>query len=410
MKIPAYAFQTALFILLPALLMRYFSLKARSGRLLGDAYERGSDSKPFKRAFLYVLALFALSRLLVFLMATYGAVMTDDISKLSPLNWIRWDANHYIGLAENWYVNEGDPRFHIVFFPLYPAVLRMARVLFGWDAGVFGIVFSNACLLASSVALYCLAYEEYGYSRALLSACLFLFSPMTFFYSLPFSESLFFLLTVLSAYMAVKKKFAWAIVFGALSAYTRILGLLSAVVVFYEMIKDQKGLSASGYIKRIMAVSLIGTGFLAYLYLNYSVTGNAFTFLQYQKEHWSQSMGSVGNTLNYTLENALHYDDIYLRLGTWIPQGIGIMGVTALLCASFRLISASEAAYALLYIWFALSPTWLLSGARYISAMYPMYFCLSALLNGKKRGFTAVIFSAAALVMMFGLYLSGKVM
>ena len=35
-----------------------------------------------------------------------------------------WDADHYLGIIENWYVAEGDPRLHIVFLPLYPALAR----------------------------------------------------------------------------------------------------------------------------------------------------------------------------------------------------------------------------------------------------------------------------------------------
>ena len=32
----------------------------------------------------------------------------------------RWDGSHYIGLIQNGYVNLGDARFHIVFYPLFP--------------------------------------------------------------------------------------------------------------------------------------------------------------------------------------------------------------------------------------------------------------------------------------------------
>ncbi|MFD1909715.1 hypothetical protein ACFSQ7_45830 [Paenibacillus rhizoplanae] len=43
--------------------------------------------------------------------------------------------------------------------------------------------------------------------------------------------------------------------------------------------------------KLILAmVSLVSVSFglLAYLYINYNVTGNAFQFSIYQREHWSQ--------------------------------------------------------------------------------------------------------------------------
>ena len=31
--------------------------------------------------------------------------------------WLKGDAPHYLGIADNWYVTTGDARFHIVFFP-----------------------------------------------------------------------------------------------------------------------------------------------------------------------------------------------------------------------------------------------------------------------------------------------------
>jgi hypothetical protein len=40
-----------------------------------------------------------------------------------------------------------------------------------------------------------------------------------------------------------------------------------------------------------LSLLLIPCGLLVYLYVNYSVTGNALMFLTYQKEHWHQQLG-----------------------------------------------------------------------------------------------------------------------
>ena len=38
--------------------------------------------------------------------------------------WNRWDATHYLSLAEHGYTVTGEGRFSIVFYPLYPWLVR----------------------------------------------------------------------------------------------------------------------------------------------------------------------------------------------------------------------------------------------------------------------------------------------
>ena len=43
--------------------------------------------------------------------------------------WTRWDATHYLKIAESGYTAVGEDRFLIVFFPLYPMSVWCASVL-----------------------------------------------------------------------------------------------------------------------------------------------------------------------------------------------------------------------------------------------------------------------------------------
>src|SRR2546423_3010998 len=43
--------------------------------------------------------------------------------------WTRWDASHYLNLAKDGYTAKGEGRFSIVFYPLYPWLVRAAFVL-----------------------------------------------------------------------------------------------------------------------------------------------------------------------------------------------------------------------------------------------------------------------------------------
>ncbi|MDO4548360.1 MAG: mannosyltransferase family protein [Clostridia bacterium] len=397
-------------VTLPVLLARYFIPKARKAPSpISDAYA-GAEPIPLKNAVVAALLSFVASRALLAVFGLFSGIIASDPGRLNIFNWIKWDADHYLGLADNWYVNEGDARFHIVFFPLYPALIRAFVLAFGFDARVVGIVVSNVCLIISAATMYKMAGEQYGERRGAAAARLFMLSPMTMFFSLPYSESLFFMLTVLAVYMARRRKFALALAFAALASASRLLGLLAAVGVFYEFIRDNRGFKARDYVKYALVTCLASAGFLSYLALNLAVTGDAFTFLAYQREHWSQQMGSLANTLRYTLQNAADYSDENIRLGTWIPQVAAIIVPVILLALTFRRVSPADGAYALLYIWFALSPTWLLSGARYISAMYPLYIMVASLPGGRKGEIVACCASAFLMFYMVHRFLSGGVM
>lgn len=406
---------TALFFcLLTVQLVRYFHItEIFNGRLSKIASFFAAREQALipvtneyrKTPWLWLLLILLLSRALIYAAGLAGAFALNEQERYlsDPLSYfIRWDANHYLGLAENWYVNEGDPRFHIVFFPLYPALVRLINPLFRYNTRVAGLFVSNACLYLSAVVLFKLMRIEFDERAARRAVRYLMFFPLSFFFSLPFSESVFLLTTLLSVYCAKKGKMASAIAFGALCAFSRLLGMIVCVPIFYEFLRRYRERKASGdplapryIVWSFLSTCLVLTGFLAYLIINYRVTGDAFKFMEYESTHWSQSFGSLYNTLSYSLANALAYDSIEFRLSIWIPQSLFILLALAVLCATARRLNRGDSAYAILYLYIAVAPTWLLSGTRYIMALYALYPAL-ALLTRKKwqdasmmAGFTA---------------------
>src|SRR3954451_21058571 len=78
---------------------------------------------PDTEAALLVLLLKAITLIL----AVVGiGVLFDQYDKWATL-WNRWDATHYLNLAENGYVAKGDGRTSIVFYPLSPWLVRAVR-------------------------------------------------------------------------------------------------------------------------------------------------------------------------------------------------------------------------------------------------------------------------------------------
>lgn len=400
--------------LLIVLVVRYFVLPFRPGvlpALAGSAALKRRPRKmaPGKEALLSVGAAFLLSRLLILLIA---AVITRGSAASDPASWVKWDAHHYLGLAENWYVNEGDARFHLVFFPLYPLLIR-GLYLMGMDSMAAGFLISNACLFGAAWALYRLCEMEWGKAAGARAARLLLFAPLSFFFSIPYSESLFVMLTLVSVLMARRRRFGLALALGALASGARLLGLLVAVPIFYEyllVVRERRG-GVRDALLCSLKCAFVAAGFALYLALNWQVTGSPLTFLAHQEEHWSQSMGSLWGTVRYTVVNALKYRNEALQWGTWTAQALAIFCSIALLAASYRKVSPGDGAYALLYIYFAVSPTWLLSGTRYLAAMYALYPMLTVLTEKKRAEYAALAVSiASTCAMVYGYLIANAVL
>lgn len=386
-------------VLLVVGLIRYFAPATRLGMKLTKIEMLEPEASPgslrLGQVWLRIAVWTLLSRAFLLLAAGLFAYFTGEWENMAAHpDWffVRWDAHHYLGIAENGYVNTGDARFHIVFYPLYPWAVRLIRPLFAGNTTAAALTLSNLCLPACGYLLYRIIRDEQGERAAWRGVKFFIFGPISMFFAMPYSESLFMLMTLLSVYFARKRRMAPAILFGALSALARVLGLAVAVSVFYEFLEMARekrregarftGPRVAGY---ALATALIGAGFLVYLGVNWSVTGNPFQFLIYQSEHWSQNFGSLRNTVAYTFENMMTYDNVGLRLSIWGPQLLMILGVLMLLLFTVRRNHPADGAYMLIYTYIAVSPTWLLSGPRYLLAMYALYPILARITKGRVK-------------------------
>lgn len=406
--------------LLAVLLIRYFlspfgSVHAGAGRLLTQdcrPTRRNRSMPPIGEYLLFVLALFATSRLMFILLggvavcARTGSSFFDYLRSLTG-HWIQWDARHYLALAEDWYVNTGDERLKLVFYPLYPAVVRAVNLLFR-NTVFSAFLVSNLALIGSGLLLYRVVAQEMGATGGRRAVFFLMFCPLSFYFSVPYTESMFLLTTLAAVDFARRRRWPGALLMGALSALTRSLGLLTAVCIFYEMMRDaappMKGrpvrmLTQPAYLKRMGLSALlcctVALGFGAYLLLNYQVSGDPFRFLEYQSSNWSQEFGSLRYTISYSFENALSFHNEGYRTGVWIPQLLYLFGVLAILLACCNRIRPGYGAYALLYTYVAYAPTWLLSGPRYLTAMFALYPMLAAL---SRRRWAFILLAALSLI------------
>ncbi|MNZ90980.1 hypothetical protein D3C78_1099520 [compost metagenome] len=234
--------------------------------------------------------------------------------------------------------------------------------------------------------------------------------PAAFFFFIPMTEALFLALSLMCLYFVRKKEWLIGCLCGALAAYTRSPGVLLIVPVAIEFGRDLMGnykrLSKKVFIHRIISavcfLAIISTGLLAYLFINYHVTGNAFQFSIYQREHWSQRFYLFFDTVRYQMEYAVgtfKSGDSRSFLGLWLPNLIAIFSALIIMFMGAKKIRPSYTAYFIVYFAFVVGATWLLSAPRYLLVAFPLAFAAVALTEEKsKDAILTVVFVAGSLL------------
>ena len=357
----------------------------------------------FGAALLFRLAIFV-GLTVLFCVILYPGSGLDTAIQL----WKKWDAWHYINLAElgyHGYTEEGQHLF-VVFFPLYPWLVRLVSSITG-NTMVAGLSVSFLCYAGGCVYFYRLVAWDYGRPaarRALLFLSVF---PYAFFFGGVMTESLFFLTTAGALWYIRRHKWLPAGMFGMLAAMTRMHGLLLIGAAAAELVENMGQLDWKVILRRLPTLLLPALGTLVYLWLNASVTGDPFGFVQMQ-EHWSQGFCWISDTLWYVLQNAISFHTPEVRYEIWIPTILLFPLFFGLLVGACRRFRSMYTLYGFVYLILNYSLSWLLSAGRYLSCALP-FFLFAAVWTEKRPVVTAVLTAAMEggfLINLF-LYLSG---
>lgn len=308
--------------------------------------------------------------------------------------WKCLDSRHYLDIAQDWYLSEGehDRLVQLVFLPGYPLAVRAVTAVTG-DYLVSGFIVSVCAFAAGGCVFYRLLRLDMEHAAAARGVRYLCLAPGAFFFTAPMSEGLFFLLCVSCLYLARRGRWLCAGLCGALAAFTRSVGLSLLVPLVMELVRAfvNGAVSPRRRVEAALSLLLVPAGFGAYLLINYLVSGDPFKFMYYQREHWSQSTGMFFNTAAYQTENFLSAlrDEPTTALGLWLPNLVACFGASAIAFAGARRVRASYTAWLLAYFFVAVGATWLLSAPRYMLVMAPVYAAL-ALLSRSRRTDIAV--------------------
>lgn len=296
--------------------------------------------------------------------------------------WNRWDAVHYLQLAERGYVAAGDGRVSLVFFPLYPWLVRMtAFALHDYLAAAF--VVSAFASVAAGLLLKSLARCDESDEVARNSVWFLFIFPTSFFLHIGYTESLFLALTLGCFLAARKERWALAGLLGAGACLTRVNGLILGPALVTEVVLQYW--KSRRINLRWLWLGLIPFGFLGYLWLNHEVTGDFFAFTKIMEEHWYKKFAPPWTGIS----------DVWLRaLGMNINEGlnefIAVLLISVCTIWSWLRLRPSYAVWISLNWLLMNSTAYVLSVPRYTLTLFPV-FILFARATTERRFWFAML-------------------
>ena len=316
--------------------------------------------------------------------------------------WKCLDSNHYLDIAREWYVpksfletteewfqnsDEVGRAVQLVFLPGYPLVVYPVWRILGNDV-IAGLLVSAAAFPAACCMLYKLLLLDTDHRTAFRTVVMLLLLPGGFFFLAPMSESLYLLLALATLYCFRKKQWLAAGLLGAYCAFTRTVGLLLAAPLILEWIRmrPKKKKQKKHWFFGLAAILAVPVGFLAYLWINKTVSGSATQFLLYQHRWWNQHLGWFFNTASYQTDyliGNLAEGSRESAFGLWLPNLLWHFGTLALFALTAKKLRPSYAAWFIAYFAIAIGATWLLSGPRYLLSM-PVVAMMLATVTKKK--------------------------
>ncbi|WP_099206162.1 glycosyltransferase family 39 protein [Scatolibacter rhodanostii] len=402
---------TPIWVALVAILIFRFTKNSTLASSLPQNTEKESVSKK-ETAFVFAAAL--LFRVgILFLVLFLVRFLSSQDSALPTLTEIfsAWDGTHYVNLVEKGYSGyreAGRPIF-LVFFPLYVWVVRFFR-LFIPNTMAAGLLVSFLSYAGGCCFVYRMVNKLYNRTVALRSILYLSIFPFSFFFGGMMTEGLFLLTTAASLYYTAEHKWWRAGLWGALAAMSRMTGMLTAIAILVEYIEYTKPFRQNidnnwmkRWIIKLPAAGIPFLGTILYLVLNYAVTRNCFSFLEYQG-HWAQGGQWLPNTIRLLVRNAGEYKNESHGVSIWIPELI--LFVVFLLLLILAIMQKKHKSfisiYGLAYLTVSYSLSWLLSAGRYLSSSI-VFFIFAAVLTERWKWLDKVI--TVVFSILFGIYL-----
>jgi len=360
-----------------------------------------------QKKFLFeIISIFIISRLLiVFIGFLSSLIIVKDIkgrwfSEQSSLLdiFFRWDSGWYMSIIKNGYSYIPGEESSIGFFPLYPLLVKTLSLVFG-NPKLMGFIISNVALLIAAIYFYKLIKLDFNDSIALKAIFYMLIFPLSFFFSIFYTEGLFLFLTISSFYYARKKRWLVTSIFGFFLSLLRSIGFLIFIPLLVEYLDiDFSFKIDKGKIKKdILYLLLIPAGLFSYMFYTY-IKFNDFFAYPHSKTDWGNEFSTIFTTLSTVKNYELFYDIIFI--------GSVVLALIFIVVLIYYRVRISYTVYVLAFLFLYLSSGILEGMPRYISVLFPIYLGMSLVSKNKLIDYILTLFLVALLTLFTILFVN----
>lgn len=319
----------------------------------------------------------------------------------------RYDAGWYYQIARfgYWFVPGGPSAGigkpgKIAYFPLYPFVGGYVGRLFGTSAAATYIGLTLVSWIAFAAAmpvlhrLACIDVDAAAARRAVVLTMVF---PFSFFFGMPYTESLFLLLTLLTFYLFRRRHWIRGGAAGALTTATRVNGILMVPALAWIASRSATGRERA---RAAAGLLLVGAGIAAYSVYVYHLSGNPFEWAA-SIGRWNYHPGRAPWSAPVQLATKLSTEPLrYFRADAMAPYDTlyGLCAIVFIVAIPFvwRRLGAAYAFFMIANLWLPLSSGVFEGMGRYCSVLFPFFVWLGSIRS-------RVVF-AAVLIVFVALY------
>lgn len=278
----------------------------------------------------------------------------------------RWDSYWYLDVARNGYYLRGPTLSNVVFFPLYPLLMRALAPLCGGDFVLSGWILSSVFLFLSVYMLARLVREFHPGIDPCLPVVFLLAHPMAFFLNAVYSESLFLFLSLVMVYFARRGEFFKAALAAALASATRVAGVFLCVLLLVEFLRAHgwRGLLSP----RVLPLALAPAGIVLFFLHHWYRFGDFFLYLNAQVVY--------GRDFSMELQDFIARNNANLAN---TALDLFYAAATLLLAAVALRVRLSYGIYMLVSLGVALGSGTVLGVARYGMVLFPIHLIGAAI-------------------------------
>lgn len=356
----------------------------------------------------YVFLATRLPLLLLALLFTGFANSQGNITFMHAFS--QWDGQWYLKVAkEGYHWNGPEFQANVAFFPLYPLLAKILSLLTG-NLELSFLIISHVSFFIFLIFLYKISREYFDKDTGFRTIWYISIFPLSFVFSLFYTESLFMMLTAGAIYFAYKKNWTMAVLLSILSTLTRLSGLVLLPTLLFYYFRNTKKYK----ILDILKLFTIPLGVILFsLYLQFKV-GDYLAYIHVLKA-WHIIYQNPFLTLLSTigLIGSLAQNNYFTAIGIFDLATLTFF--TILLILSYKRLPLELFLYCLLIFVLSVFKSWepdffypMGSTNRYLFEAFPLFLTLVKFGKNKIFDLAYTTFSLVFLGILSLSFFSGK--